>query len=88
MVTLSEEVKEQLIADINIGNEAALRGMMETLKICMGDKQNPNIIQVELTLSQLDYMEKWGEKLNGTGMDSLIRLMIDAMMRAQPHLGE
>ena len=85
MTTLSEDVKEQLIADINIGNEAALRGMMETLKICMGDQQpNPNIIQVELTLSQLDYMEKWSQKLNGIETDTIIRMMIDTMMRMTP----
>lgn len=83
-MTLSEEVKEQLIADINTGNEAALRGMMETLKICMGDKANPNVIQVELTLSQLDYMEKWSRLLNGTEMDTLIRMMIDSMMMIKP----
>ena len=85
MTTLSEDVKEQLIADINIGNEAALRGMMETLKICMGDQPpNPNIVQVELTLSQLDYMEKWSQKLNGIETDTIIRMMIDTMMRMNP----
>jgi len=79
---LTEEVKAQLIADINKGDEAALRGMMETLKICLGS--NPNIIPVELTLSQLDYMEKWGELLKGTEPDTLIRMMVDKMMQINP----
>lgn len=83
-MSLSQEVKEQLISDINRGDESALLGMMETLKICMGDKQNPNVIQVELTLSQLDYMEKWSKLLNGTETDTLIRMMVDSMMRIKP----
>ena len=81
-MNLSSDVKAQLIADIDKGDEAALKGMMETLKICLGD--NPNIIPVELTLSQLDYMEKWGEKLGGQGAATLIRMMIDTMMGMYP----
>lgn len=49
---------------------------------------NPNVIQVELTLSQLEYMEAWSKKLNGTPVDSIIRMMIDTMMRTQPQLAE
>ena len=81
-MTLSPEIKAQLIADIEKGDEAALRGMMETLKICLG--VNPNIVQVELTLSQLEYLEKWGKLLSGTEPDTLIRMMIDTMMRMNP----
>jgi len=79
---LSDEVKAQLIADIEKGDETALRGMMETLKICLGS--NPNIIPVELTISQLEYLEKWGKLLSGTEPDTLIRMMIDTMMRMNP----
>lgn len=79
---LTREIKAQLIADIEKGDEAALRGMTETLKICLGD--NPNIIPVELTLSQLTYLEKWGKRLSGTGPDTLIRMMIDKMMQISP----
>lgn len=79
---LTREIKAQLIADIERGDEAALRGMMETLKICLGD--NPNIIPVELTLSQLAYLEKWGNLLSGTEPDTLIRMMVDKMMQVNP----
>jgi len=82
MMELSDEVKAQLIADIEKGDETALRGMMETLKICLGS--NPNIIPVELTISQLEYLEKWGKLLSGTEPDTLIRMMIDTMMRMNP----
>lgn len=47
-------------------------------------ENNPNVIEVELTLSQLEYMEKWGKKLNGTESPTLIRMMIDTMMRINP----
>ena len=79
---LSDEIKAQLIADIEKGDEAALRGMMETLKIVLGN--NPNIIPVELTLSQLEYLDTWGKKLSGTGPDTLIRMMVDKMMQINP----
>jgi hypothetical protein len=81
---LSDEIKAQLIEDIQKGDEAALMGMMETLKICLGAESNPNIIQVELTLSQLEYLEGWSDKLNGTDAPSLVRLMVDTMMRINP----
>lgn len=81
---LSSEVKAQLIADITKGDEAALRGIMETLKICLGDSENPNIVRVELTLSQIDYLDRWGELLKGTGPDTLIRMMIDKMIQINP----
>lgn len=51
-------------------------------------KDNPNVIQVELTLSQLDYMEGWGRRMNGMAPDTLIRMMIDSMMKNQPQLAE
>lgn len=56
----------------------------------LGDlmKDNPNVIEVELTLSQLEYMEGWGRRMNGMAPDTLIRMMIDSMMRAQPQLEE
>lgn len=79
---LTSEIKAQLTADIEKGDEAALRGMMETLKICLGS--DPNIISVELTISQLEYLEKWSNLLNGTEPDTLIRMMIDTMMRKNP----
>ena len=79
---LNDETKTQLIADIKKGDEAALRGMMETLKIVLGN--NPNIVPVELTLSQLEYLEKWGKLLSGTEPASLIRMMIDKMMQINP----
>lgn len=79
---LNDETKTQLIADIKKGDEAALRGMMETLKIVLGN--NPNIIPVELTLSQLEYLEKWGKLLSGTEPDTLIRMMVDKMMQINP----
>ena len=81
-MSLSQEVKEQLISDINRGDESALRGMMETLKICMGE--NPNVIPVEFTLSQIAYLEKWSQTLNGTEISTLIRMMVDSMMRIKP----
>jgi len=83
---LNSEIKAQLIADIEKGDEAALMGMMETLKICLGS--NPNIIEVEFTLSQLEYMEGWSQKMNGVPIDGLIRLMIDTMIRTQPQLAK
>ena len=49
---------------------------------------NPNIVQVEFTLSQLEYMEGWSEKLHGVPIDGIIRMMVDIMMRTQPHLGK
>lgn len=79
---LTEEIKSQLIADINQGDEAALRGMMETMKICLGS--NPNIVPVELTLSQLEYLDKWGKLLSGTEPATLIRMMVDKMMQINP----
>lgn len=79
---LNDETKAQLIADIKKGDEAALRGMMETLKIVLGN--NPNIVPVELTLSQLEYLEKWGKLLSGTEPDTLIRMMVDKMMQINP----
>lgn len=48
--------------------------------------ENPNIIEVELTLGQIEYLEAWSQKLNGVQVDSLIRLMIDSMMRANPNI--
>ena len=79
---LNDETKAQLIADIEKGDEAALRGMMETLKIVLGN--NPNIVPVELTLSQLEYLEKWGKLLSGTEPASLSRMMVDKMMQINP----
>lgn len=81
-MSLSQEVKEQLISDITRGDESALRGMMETLKICMGE--NPNVIPVEFTLTQIAYLEKWSQTLNGTEISTLIRMMVDSMMRIKP----
>jgi hypothetical protein len=57
---------------------------MDTLEICIGKGKNPNVIQVELTLSQLEYMDRWGELLKGTTPDTLIRMMIDKMMQINP----
>lgn len=51
-------------------------------------ENNPNIIPVELTLSQLEYMEGWSRKMNGTSIDGLIRMMIDTMMKTQPQLAK
>lgn len=51
-------------------------------------KDNPNVIEVELTLSQLEYMEGWGNRMNGMAPDTLIRMMIDTMMKTQPQLAE
>ena len=51
-------------------------------------KDNPNVIEVELTLSQLEYLEGWGRRMNGMGADTLIRMMIDSMMRTQPQLAQ
>ena len=46
--------------------------------------ENPNIIEVEFTLSQLEYLEAWSRKLNGIPADSLIRMMLDTMMKINP----
>lgn len=51
-------------------------------------EDNPNVIEVELTLSQLEYTEGWGRKMGGMAPDTLIRVMIDTMMRTQPQLAE
>lgn len=85
---ISPETKAQLIADIEKGDDAALTGMMVALQQCLGLNKNPNIVFVEFTLSQLEYLEAWGEKLNGTGIDTLIRMMVDTMMRMNPQLGK
>ncbi len=47
-------------------------------------KDNPNVIEVELTLSQLEYLEGWGSRLNNMGPDTIIRMVIDMMMKTQP----
>ncbi|MCK9569717.1 hypothetical protein M0R72_12310 [Candidatus Pacearchaeota archaeon] len=47
-------------------------------------ENNPNIIEVELTLSQLEYMEKWSKKLNGMETATVIRIMVDVMMKTNP----
>jgi hypothetical protein len=47
-------------------------------------ENNPNVIEVELTLSQLEYMEAWSKKLNGVEAPTIIRMMIDTMMRMNP----
>jgi hypothetical protein len=66
---------------------------METF-LCLGFlvvgmvENNPNVIEVELTLSQLEYMEGWSRKMSGQGVDTLIRMMIDTMMRTQPQLAK
>lgn len=83
---LSSEVKSQLIADIEKGDESALRGMMETLKICLGDSGNPNVLSIEFTLSQLEYLDAWSAN---TGLDrtTIIRGLVDIMMKNKPELG-
>ena len=78
---LSEEVKARCHADIEASN---ISGLYETLRIIIGEQGNPNVIPVELTLSQIEYMEKWSKLLNGTGMDTLIRMMIDKMREINP----
>ena len=78
---LSDEVKAQCHRDIDASN---ISGLYETLRIIIGEQGNPNVIPVELTLSQIEYMEKWSKLLNGTGMDTLIRMMIDKMREINP----
>ena len=78
---LSEEVKARCHADIEASN---ISGLYETLRIIIGEQGNPNVIPVELTLSQIEYMEKWSARLNGTATDTLIRMMIDKMREINP----
>jgi hypothetical protein len=84
MSKLSDEIKEMLIADINKGDEQSLTHLRDTLCATLGDG-NPNVISVEFTLSQLDYLEAWSAKTSGMQLDSIIRLLIDTMIRMVPH---
>ncbi len=81
---LSPEIKAQLIADIEKGDEAALRGMMETLKICLGDSSDPNEISVSFTYPELNYLEKWAATMPMMDVAGIIRLLVDMMMKAKP----
>lgn len=85
MTEISEEVKDMLINDINNSN---IEGIKATLDIILEKPDNPNIISVEFTLSQIDYLESWGRKLNGLQVPSIIRMMVDTMMRMNPQLGK
>lgn len=82
MTELSGDVKTMLHKDID---ESNIRGIHDTLDIILGKSDNPNIIQVEFTLSQIEYLDKWSRRLNGATPDSLIRMMVDTMMRQNPH---
>ena len=66
-------------------DESNIRGIHDTLDIILGKSDNPNIIQVEFTLSQIEYLDEWSRRLNGATPDSLIRMMVDTMMRQNPH---
>lgn len=82
MTELSGDVKTMLHKDID---ESNIRGIHDTLDIILGKSDNPNIIQVEFTLSQIEYLEEWSRRLNSMPTDSLIRMMVDTMMRQNPH---
>ena len=82
MTELSGDVKTMLHKDID---ESNIRGIHDTLDIILGKSDNPNIIQVEFTLSQIEYLEEWSRRLNRMPTDSLIRMMVDTMMRQNPH---
>ena len=97
MTELSFEMKSQLISDIEKGDEAALRGIMETLKICLCDedkdededeeKENPNTLEIEFTLTQLDFLSTWSGN-SGFSEDSIVRGLVDTMIRYKPELGQ
>ncbi len=81
---LSPEVKAQLIADIEKGDEAALRGMMETLRICLGDS-DPNAIYVSLSFEQMKYLEKWQQTFNGILDEAgTLRMILDVLKSKIP----
>jgi hypothetical protein len=84
--TLSPEIKAQLIADIEKGDEAALKGMRDTLEICLGNSDNPNLLSVEYTVSQLDYVENWSAN-TGLAIPTILRGLVDIMMYHKPELG-
>lgn len=81
---LTNEIKAQLIADIEKGDEAALRGMMETLKICLGDSSDPNEVRVSFTYPELNYLEKWSAAMPMMDVSGIIRLLVDMMMKVKP----
>lgn len=84
MTELNPEIKAQLISDIEKGDEAALRGMMETLKICMGDSSDPNEVRISFTFPELNYLEKWASMMPMMDVAGIIRLLVDMMMKTQP----
>ena len=83
MTELMPEVEEQLIADIKKGDEAALRGMMETLKICLGDN-DPNEVRISFTYPELNYLEKWATAIPMMDVSGIVRLLVDMMMKVKP----
>jgi hypothetical protein len=49
-------------------------------------ENNPNVIEVELTLSQLEYLEGWSAN-TGLMVSTIIRGLVDNMMNFKPELG-
>lgn len=58
--------------------------LSDDVKVMLHNDDNPNIISVEFTLSQLEYLEEWSRRLNGIPTDSLIRMMVDTMKKINP----
>lgn len=72
---LDTEVKEQIRQALDQGDIQQIHDILDAQETA----ENPNIVKVEFTYSQLKFLELVRKNLKQPGIDTVIRLMVDGM---------
>ena len=76
IMELDEEVKSQVLACIDRGDIQQIHDILDALE----SADNPNIVKVEFTQSQMRDLEVVRKNLNQPTIASILRLMVDNFM--------
>lgn len=76
MTELDEEVKEQVKAALDHGDIQQIHDILDALEAA----DNPNIIKVEFTQTQMRDLEMVRKNLNQPNIETVLRLMVDNFM--------
>jgi len=75
MTDLDSEVKAEVLACVESGDISRIHAILDAME----EAENPNVVKVEFTTSQMRFLEQVRQNLKQPGIDTVIRLMVDGM---------
>lgn len=73
MQELDQEVKSQVLACIERGDIQQIHDILDALETA----ENPNIVKVEFTISQMKFLESVRKDLKQPSIEAILRMMVD-----------